>query len=342
MKNTIFKKPMFLFFLLISFLSTSIAANNLDAGTQSIFDAIAYQELIEVDLEMDMEKVFGDKRNAEKHKAVFSFRDRNDSTSQWNIKVELRGKFRRMKCENLPPLKLNFKKSELSEAGLSKYDDLKLVTHCVEDDDEAKQLLVKEYLSYKLYNQITQFSFRVQLLKINYKDSVTGEVMQQYGFLIEDTAQVRNRLNAEKKEDAYYLPKEKYNVPQIKVAAMFNYMIGNSDWCIKNQKNVKVLLRNGRCIILPYDFDFSGLVDAPYAVAKTEHGIDTPKQRVYLGFPDDVNDLNSTMRIFEKNKEKFFEIISDCELLDKESKSKMLKYIQSFYEGGDYINLPKE
>jgi len=342
MKNTTFVKSTLFFFFLTSFFPTLIFSNNIDEETQSIFDALTYQDVVEVDLEMDMKKVFENKRNADKHKAVFSFKNINDSNTQWNIKVELRGKFRRMKCENLPPLKLNFKKSELAEAGLSKYDDLKLVTHCVTDEEEAKQLLVKEYLSYKLYNQITRFSFRVQLLKINYKDSATGKVLQQYGFLIEDTAQVRNRLRAEKKENAYYLPKEKYNVPQIKVAAMFNYMIGNSDWCIKNQKNVKVLLKNGRCIILPYDFDFSGLVDAPYAVAKQEHGIDSPKERVYLGFPDDVNDLNSTMRIFEKNKEQFFDIINSCELLTKKSKKKMLSYINSFYEEGHYINLPKQ
>ena len=106
------------------------------------------------------------KRNTEKHPAVFSFTDQSGAVQTWNIKVNLRGKFRRTRCENLAPLKLNFKKSELKAAGLAKFDDMKLVTHCMSSKSDAKALLQKEYLAYRLYNELTENSYRVQLLKI--------------------------------------------------------------------------------------------------------------------------------------------------------------------------------
>ena len=157
-----------------------------DGKSRSLFDILQYQEILEVTLEMDMQAVLGDRRNEEKHQAIFSFRDASAQYQEWLAKVKVRGKFRRLKCEAMPPLKLNFKKGHLAAAGLALFDDMKLVTHCVNDDEQAKNLLVREYLAYKIYNELTTQSYRVQFVKINYKDSDSENSFIQYGFLIED------------------------------------------------------------------------------------------------------------------------------------------------------------
>lgn len=339
MKNSIAFRAVILIAIFL-FSNQLIHANNNPAYQNSIFDELNYQEQIEVTLELDMQKAFSDRKNQDKHRAIFSYSNKNGDIQKWNIKVEQRGRFRRMKCENLPPIKLNFKKRDLAEAGLIEFDDMKLVTHCVNDPKMAKDLLVKEYLAYKIYNQITNLSYRVQFLKINYKDSKTGTIETQYGFLIEDGAQLRDRIEAEKDENAFNLLPDKYNSRQIKVVALFNYMIGNSDWSMQEMRNVKVFIKDGKRILVPYDFDFAGLVDAPYVKLRPEHQLASSKDRVFLGFREDANDLKSARRYFNHKKPIILKTINDCNLLSRRGKREMIDYINSFYEGQNNIKLP--
>jgi len=317
-----------------------IKANKIITNQNSIFDELQYQEMVEVNLELNTSEAFSDRKNQEKHDAIFSYKDKLGEFKTWNIKVQQRGRFRRMKCENLPPLKLNFKKRDLAEADLIEFDDMKLVTHCVNDEEEAKQLLVKEYLAYKIYNQITNLSFRVQFVKINYKDVLSGKVDTQYGILIEDTAQLRDRINAEKTENAYNLSPEKYNTNQVKAVALFNYMIGNSDWSIQGKRNVKVMIKDGQHILIPFDFDFAGLVDAPYVILKPEHRLESSKERIFLGFRNDVSDLKGARRFFKNKRTAIIGTIKDCSIISAKDQQKMIRYINSFYDENNVMKLP--
>lgn len=325
----------------ISFFSSQlIKANKIINSQNSIFDELHYQEMVEVNLELNTLEAFSDRKNPKKHNAIFSYNNQFGELQTWNIKVEQRGRFRRMKCENLPPLKLNFRKRDLAEAGLIEFDDMKLVTQCINDAEEAKQLLVKEYLAYKIYNQITNLSFRVQFVKINFTDVMSGKTNTQFGILIEDTAQLRDRINAEKVEKAYNLSQEKYNKNQVKAVALFNYMIGNSDWSIEGMRNVKVMIKDGQHILVPFDFDFSGLVDAPYVRLKPEHRLASSKERIFLGFRNDASDLKAARRFFKYKRTSIIKTIKECTILSTQNQSKMIRYINSFYNSGNAVKLP--
>lgn len=326
-----------LVFLLL--LLTNLAFAN-SKELPSIFDELSYQETMEVTLEMDMNAVFGNRRNNEKHKTIFSYQDKNGATQTWDINVKLRGRFRRTRCEGLAPLKLNFKKGDLKAAGLSKYDDMKLVTHCVADKKEAKQLLVKEYLAYKIFNHISEESFRVQFLKINYKDSKTGAIDEQWGILIEDTAELRARIQAEKSDKLYNLERDKFNLDTYKKVAFFQYMIGNKDWSSNRLHNVKLLNKSGKYIIVPYDFDFSGIVDAPYATISDELNIENNKDRVYLGFGEDLENFEATIQFYNLKKETLLQMIKDCELLSRKDRREIVRYLKSFYKNIEQIHYP--
>ena len=306
----------------------------------SIFDELSYQETLEVTLEMDMEAVFANRRNKEKHKTVFTFIDKNNLTQTWNINVTLRGRYRRTRCEGMAPLKLNFKKRDLKEAGLAKFDDMKLVTHCVANKKEAKRLLAKEYATYKIFNQISEESFRVQFLKINYKDSKTGTIDQQWGILIEDTAELRARINVEKTKKLFNLDREFFHIDAYKTVAFFQYMIGNPDWSSNRVHNVKLLTKGEKYIIVPYDFDFSGIVDAPYASVNSELQIASNKDRIYLGFQEDLENYEETIQLYSSKKEDMLNVIRDCDVLTRKSRREMIKYINSFYGDLENINYP--
>jgi len=322
----------------IIFLLVSVS---LYADQPSIFDEMNYQELLEVDLEMDLAAIFSDRKNSEKHKATFSFKNKKGTNLTWKIKVALRGKFRRSKCENLPPIKLYFSKKELRKAGLAEFDDLKLVTHCVNDFELAKQLLVKEYLAYKMYNQLTEESFRVQFLKINYKDSVSGEVVSQFAIVIEDLGELRSRVGAKNKKETEALDSsKKYDDERRRLVLYFQYMIGNSDWSINALRNVKMLLKDEVCFLVPYDFDFANFVNAPYAVTYDEDKMIIPKRRVFQGSVQDAEELLPTLLLFVVTKNNFLKTIRSCKLIKRKERRELVRFINSFYKKIGEINFP--
>lgn len=327
-------------------LTSQLVFANLQPTSQiksGIFDVLNFQEVVEVNLEMDVNGIISNRRNTEKHPATLSFTDVNGTEQIWNIKVNLRGKFRRTKCAEMPPLKLNFKKADLKAKGLGKFDDLKLVTHCVEDEEEAKTLILKEYLAYKLFNEISDESFRVQLLKINYVDLETKEQKQHFGILIEDTAQMRNRIAAEKIEPRVNLSADKFYTKSLKKVALFQYMIGNFDWDVRAIRNIKIVKRGDKLLAIPYDFDFSFFVDAPYASTGSDFQITSKTDRIYLGFEEDLKDMEEVKLFFISKKRDLYQTIKDFKLLKMGTRKRMIKYLDSFYKSIDDIKpMPKK
>ena len=314
-----------------------------DQGSMlSIFDKMNYTETIDITLEMDMKALTADMRSTDKHKAILSFIDQNGVDQVWNAKVNIRGKFRRMNCDEMPPLKLNFSKADLKAAGLNTFDDLKVVTHCIENKAIAKELLLKEYLAYKLYNQITDESLRVQFIKITYQDIKSRKKKKQWAFIIEDTAQLRVRLEAKKCKNQIGLTPDQFNRNQINTAALFQYMIGNADWSLRMGRNMKMILKDDQVLAIPYDFDFSGLVNAPYAVANSNVGQKKVKERIYLGLETDRKNLQSSINLFSEKKEVILDYIKNFKALRPCSRKSVLKYVESFFENTDDIYFVRE
>ena len=336
MRNNIQKLLALLFILssLQGFANNQVTEQN----GLGIFDALNFQEVVEVNLEMDINAIISDRRNVEKHPAIFSFLDENGNQQTWNIKVNLRGKFRRSKCAEMPPLKLNFKKSDLKEKGFASFDDFKLVTQCVEDEEIAKELLLKEYLAYKLFNQLSEESFRVQLLKINYIDSKSNDVKNHWAFLIEDTAQMRNRLSAEKVSNSLNNKSKNFDAFSMKKMALFQYMIGNLDYDIAAARNIKLVKKADKLVAIPYDFDFSFFVNAPYLTVGPQFKVTTISDRVYLGFEEDLKNIEAVKDLFQKKKNSLYKIVRRFKWLDRKERSKILFYLDTFFDNINTIH----
>jgi len=259
------------------------------------------------------------------------------ATDSFNHKVKLksRGEFRNQFCD-FPPIKLNFKKGGYRYDDLENMNKVKLVTHC-QYTSESEENIFKEYLCYKLFNVLTDNSFRVRLLKINYIDTgKKNKTRQQYGFLIEPV-----ELLSERQE---ILHTDVQTVSQLNIepkvlnrVAIFNYMIGNGDWSVTNQHNLKVFVPtkpasqpNG--IAVPYDFDYSGMVNASYAVPNESSCISSVTERYYMGLCRDEAVFNEALKEFIDQKEKFYQVITDFDWLDKHEKKQMLNYLDSFYD----------
>jgi hypothetical protein len=171
-------------------------------------------------------------------------------------------------------------------------------------------------------------------------DVVTGDKSKQWAFLIEDTAQLRDRVGlAETIDNAFNLPRDTFHDNLLKIAAVYQYMIGNSDWSIPVARNLKYMSKNGKIIPIPYDFDFSGLVNASYAVPSPDHGIPNVRTRIFLGFPEDTRQLKGTLSYFRTKRRDLFRTVNNFKALDKDSKTIVSEYLASFFATMNEISL---
>lgn len=318
--------------------------NSISADSNpSLFDIMHYQEVVDITLETDLAPLKDQRNDVEYQKAKFSFKDEQGQQRNWDIRVRIRGNFRRKFCNEFPPLKVDFDKDDLRAEGLADFDDMKLVTFCLDDKYVAKKLLLKEYLAYKFFNQLSDISYRVQLVKITYIDSNTGNKSKQWGFFIEDTAQLQDRLNLVDCESCYNRPMESFNQEQLETVSLFQYLIGNSDWDLVHIRNVKLFTKAGKIIPVPYDFDFSGLVNAPYAIPNPDFQLESRQERVYLGFAESLEDMEGLKQEFMRKMPELVKITKKFKPLNLEGRAEVTEYLGSFYENDiNNIQLPPQ
>ncbi len=297
----------------------------------SVFDHLGFDEVIRVEIETDLDSLVNTKLTEEEMPGIFSYKDKNGKKWQWNIELQVRGKFRRRICP-FPPLFVNFSKKELEAAGLNDHNDFKLVTHCV-DNEQGDENILREYLTYKLYQIVAKESYRVQLLKIRYRDSESGSGFTRYGILLEDEDEMRTRFNSRVCEDCYSLPVDSFQIDKLYIHDLFQYMVGNTDWSLKMLRNMKLLRpKDGSgFLVVPYDFDFSGLVSAPYAIPDPTIGIRTVRERRFLGSAQKVEELSPTIEHFKSKKQALMDCIRRFKPLNQEARQEMIEYMESFY-----------
>lgn len=314
-------------FLCLPFL---LGANNDQLNDSSIFDQFSQNEVLVAQLEIDFDQLESNRKTNDYLAAQFRFTT-NGITQNWNVDVRVRGRFRRKTCE-MPPLRLRFSKKELVAKGLQKHNSFKLVTHCT-DGTEGDDWIFREYLAYKMYSQLTHFSFRTQLVEITYKDSGSKKKRTQYGILIEDTDLMAERLDGLVCKECYNLEKDRFDVSNMHLHALYQYMIGNTDWSTRMVRNLKLLsLReSGKMVVIPYDFDFSGLVNAKYALPNEDYNLSSVRQRYFLGKVDSSKELESTIQYFLSQKQSLISYVDSFELLSKRSRKDIIEYLESFF-----------
>jgi hypothetical protein len=299
-------------------------------------DAVKFFEdesMIDLTITMDMRGLISGKlKEGLKFPAEFTAKFSDSSQMSGPVNLEVRGKTRRQMCY-LPPLKVDFKNKE--GTGLSPLGSIKLVNVCEIGKKENAEYLMKEYLVYKMYNLITEKSFRVRLLRINYVD-VEGKrkPIREFGFLLEDVKDMARRMEyVERKRPLRHT--ELANRQQLTRVSMFEYMIGNTDWSVPARHNIKLLVSkadsNSVPFPVPYDFDHSGIVKTNYALPPPHLEISDVTQRLYRGFPRTVEELQVVIDEFMQQKEKMYRIIEDCEFISAGTKKNMTSYLNGFY-----------
>ncbi len=296
-------------------------------------DPFESEKIIRITLKFDMKNFVKTKHKGEYQKAQLTIHYMDSNTVETDIRVRARGITRRSICQ-FPPIKLNFKETEFDNDTLTDINSLKLVTHC-KNSDLYEQYLLKEFLVYKMYNLVTDSSFRVKLVQIDYIDSEEKvKPLTKYGFIIESNDHLAERLHGVRinREGINTWDTDGYLTSLLDV---FQFMIGNTDWSIPplhNVRLVKPLFLNSNILAIPYDFDYSGMVNTIDAVPDENLGIETVRTRVYRGYclPSDDH-YQRLFKVFIENKQAMFSLVEDLELLDKKSRPEMLEYLEEFY-----------
>ena len=307
----------------------------LQASIPSIFDVFHHSEVLQLELELDMQQMYDKVNTNDEYPAVFRFQDKNGHWVELSSELRARGRFRRRTCE-FPPLRIDFSKKDLRARGLLDFDDLKLVTHCMEGR-AGKEAVLREYLVYKIYSQLTEKSLRAQLVEVTYKDTESNSKQTAYGILLEDVDELAARLGSEECDECYGLTAMDMVQKNLQTHAMFQYMIGNADWSLSQMRNLKIMkpIDGSAYWLTPYDFDFSGLVDADYALPRRELGQEKVGERVYLGSERTDMELEATADYFRSKKGELLELVEDFDLLSKRSRRKVTEYLNDFYEALD-------
>jgi lambda repressor-like predicted transcriptional regulator len=298
---------------------------------KAIFDLFSADEMTNLTITCDFDSIKANLRSKTYSVGSLEIKQGNKSTTLLNVKLRSRGKSRRVMCD-FPPLKVKFSKESLKANGLETYDEFKLVTHCMEDY-YSEVLIKKEFLVYKLYNLLTPLSYNAKLANITYKNTGSSFTkMKNIGILIEDPDCLshRNQCSTLSQE---VINLDSLNKHQEKITSVFQYMIGNADWSYAMARNMELIRQaDGQIVPVPYDFDYSGLVKAPYSRANAALGQKTVLDRVYLGNAKSYQELKECLDYFISKKKELLAIIDDFKDLPMNERKEMKAYLNSFFD----------
>lgn len=252
------------------------------------------------------------------------------------VSTSLRGRSRLRVCE-FPPLRLRFPGGGATGTIFDGYDDLRLVTHC-RNNTGGEQDLLLEYAAYRILNLLTENSYRVRLLRIAYaEDGADDSVRTRFGFLIEPSGELAQRIGAERAH-VDGISRGALVPEQAAIVYVFQYLIGNTDWSLVTGSDDRSCCFNGNLfttgaglLLVPHDFDLSGLVNASYARPDPSLRISRVTQRLYRGYCTQPEALAAALRLVVDTRSAILELVTQVPGLSGRESAAALKFLDGFF-----------
>lgn len=266
------------FFSLSLFLSFALSTHSQPAAKPaSVFETLTQEEAAKIQLELDLEALLQNRKKASYLPATLT-----DAAGQtFRLEVRTRGKFRRRKCE-IPPIKLKFVQADLLTQHLDTLNEIKLVLPCTADASN-EQLIVREYIAYRMFESLSPNSARARLIRLELKPGAKKRSQKMFALLVEHEEEIAVRLQSTPVID-WGVEQGRLQMDQAALLVLFEYLIGNTDWELDMCRNVLLLQPAGgeKLLSVPFDFDFSGLVNAPYAMPNSTTGLKRTRDRFLM------------------------------------------------------------
>ena len=248
-------------------------------------------EPLALTIEAPFRQIARKSRQRPEYDGVLKYSDAGGQTFALGVELRIRGNSRLRECD-FPPLRLDFDRHALEGTVFAGQNRLKLVTLC-KRQDRYRDYLQLEYQLYRIFNLLTDYSFRVRWATIEYvtTDGRRDEPFTEPAFLIEEDWEVAARHGMDPRE-VESLRIDELDRRHVALLALFQYMIGNTDWSGVQGPEGEVCCHNGKvigspgspAIVLPYDFDQSGLIATEYARPSEILSIRSVRERLYRGY----------------------------------------------------------
>lgn len=240
-----------------------------------------------------------------------------------------------------PPLKVQFTGDPPPGSVFAGQKSLKLVSHC-RNAASFQQHVLLEYAAYKMFNAVSPASFRVRLASIDYVDEAGRPLMTRYGFFIEDLSDVARRNGMQQARLPERIPTSSLSQKHAALYSLFQHMIANHDWSMRAGPAGAECCHNAELIApargvaagvipIPYDFDFSGLVDAPYSAPPDVLKIASVRQRKYRGYCALNNPALAAAVQFSASKPAMLAALNETPGLEQRTKAKAAAFLEGFF-----------
>ena len=271
--------------------------------------------------------------------AALGYASADGTTLSFEIGIRPRGHSRRDRevC-TFPPLRVNVPKKEVEGTLFDGQDKLKLVTHC-RRSPRHDRYVQKEYLAYRMLNSLTDASFRVRPLDVEYVDQDSGATVERrFGFFIEHDKRLAKRVGMKVAEpDA--IDRARFDPEHASLMTLFQFMIGNTDFSFIASAEDDDCCHNATVLVdaegqqhpMPYDLDITGFVDPPYAVVDHQLPIRNVRQRLYRGVCYDDATFTRTLDRFREARDALNEVLQSETALDARTREGARGYIDGFF-----------
>lgn len=268
----------------------------------------------------------------------FSYIDSNGNTRRLDVSIRTRGNFRNEHCD-LPPLRINFKKKQVEGTLFEGQDKVKLVDPCFKAGIYQRYVIL-EYLAYQILGILTDYSFKTRLLRLSYVDS--DEVLQPWTavtFMIEDEDAMAERLGMSIIEKEVVSFRE-LDRPSTALAELFQLLIGNNDYSVIRGGEGEFCCHNAMLLAadeqalkvpVPFDFDFSGLVGAVYALPPSHLPIEDVRMRYYAGLCHPPGVLEDAVAHIQERRADIMALLENLDELNSKEKRAAEIFLNGFF-----------
>lgn len=244
------------------------------------------------------------------------------------LRVRTRGIYRLAHCD-VPPIRLRFAEREVRATPFDSLGRPKLVSAC-QGDHLDEQYLLHEYALYRVYQLFTPVAFRARLLRVTWEDAAgRARPLTRYAFVTEDPERLARRLGGTLDAETG-VRLGRLGRTEALTMSLFQYLIANTDWSVPGLHNI-ALVRTDTLHAVPYDFDWSGVINARYAVPSKLLHIQTVRERQYRGLCQPADKLAPVLARFEALKDSIAAVYRAVPGLDPREVAQALHYFDDFY-----------
>jgi hypothetical protein len=301
--------------------------------------------VLDVVIEAPIRDLSRQRHKEPKFPGTFRYTDATGVEHALAVEVSTRGHSRLELC-NYPPLRLTFNRDETDGTLFEGQHEIKVVGQCLRGRDGSNWLHL-EYAIYRAYNIITDYSFRVRKLNVTYREIGKSRGVTQPAFLLEDENDLANRLNRERIRPPE-VEHEQMALVETTNYMLFQYLVANTDFAVRRGPKGEGCCHNGRVIaepgkqsdwvIVPYDFDYAGIINTEYALPSTKIPIKRVNQRLYRGFCWQNELLPAYIDHFNERRAEIEAAFMSSGVTDRRARQ-VQKFIDGFY---DIVNDPQE